>query len=478
MKKHILLICNLVIIITIVTCFVWMLYKDTRAYQELAEKHLENILSLADTDISKHIENSMTKPVMVSKTMANDRFLKEWILKEPENLQNSEYLEQLYAYLKAYQEKYGYNTVFCVSANTGNYYYQEGLNKTVSRDDAHDVWFYNFIDSGREYDIQIDTNEYGGGGITMFVNFRMVGDDGSLLAVIGVGLLVDSLESTLSSYEKDYGLSVYIINAGGAENSFKGSTAVFIAEDELASRVAVTDEIKLNKSPEPEMQWFTSGGERKCLIMKYNDTLGWYQIIEKDTSSISRSFQSRIKSSIIFMLISLAVCLLVTTCVFNLYNRQIIIMANTDELTGLPNRTLFNRLYPSFLRKRKSMKNTLFILDIDHFKSLNDTWGHLFGNAILAMVGKNLSEAIKGCGIASRWGGDEFLGILAVEAAEAERILSGFMDSLTYAQKDELYRVSVSVGLAEFGGKLGADVIKQADKRLYAAKANGRGGIA
>jgi hypothetical protein len=60
MKKHILLYSNLIIILTIITGFTWMVYKDTKTYQELAESHLESILSLSEADISKYIENSMT----------------------------------------------------------------------------------------------------------------------------------------------------------------------------------------------------------------------------------------------------------------------------------------------------------------------------------------------------------------------------------------------------------------------------------
>jgi hypothetical protein len=131
--------------------------RDTKTYQDLAENHLESIVKLADIDISNYIENSMTKPVMVSKTMANDEFLKSWLLQERENVENPAYLKQLYNYLKAYQEKYDYTTVFCVSAKTGNYYYQDGLNKTISSGDEHDIWYYNFIASNKEYDLEIDT---------------------------------------------------------------------------------------------------------------------------------------------------------------------------------------------------------------------------------------------------------------------------------------------------------------------------------
>lgn len=478
MKKHILLLSNLIIIFSIVIGFIGVVYKDTRAYQDLAEKHLENILSLSDLNISKNIEDSMTKPVMVSKTMANDEFLKKWLSKEPENFEDHTYLQQLYNYLKAYQEKYDYSTVFCVSTQTGNYYYHDGLNKKISKSDEHDIWYYNFTESGKEYDLEVDTNQANNNKVTVFVNFRIEDGNGKLLGVIGVGLQVNLLEDVIHTYEKDYGLSVYIVNAGGSKNSFTGQTNVFVNEDELMKRTEITDKIQLNKSDTTKMQWFTSEDKRKCLIIRYNDTLGWYLVLEKDTSSIYSVFQKRMESNFIFMLLSLVACILVVTIVFVNFNKRIITKENTDELTGLPNRKLFSKQYPAFIRKNRDKKKTVFMFDIDYFKNINDTHGHIFGNAILEMVGANLQKAISGYGIASRWGGDEFLGVLDVEPEKAKQILEQYMESLSGEHREEDYRISISVGIAEVNTKLSLEqMMKQVDKALYNSKESGRNQI-
>lgn len=478
MKKHILLLSNLIIISAIVIGFIGVVYKDTTAYQDLAEKHLENILSLADKDISSRIEESMTKPVMVSKTMANDEFLKRWLMQEPENVENDAYLKQLYSYLKTYQEKYDYTTVFCISAQTGNYYYQDGFNKTISKKDAHDIWYYNFTESQHEYDLEVDTNQTKDNYITVFVNFRVESSDGTLLGIIGVGLQIDTLEDTIHSYEKDYGLSVYIINAVGSKTSFTGNTSVFISKDDLPKLTGITEKIELNKSEAPKMQWHTLSGERKCLITKYNKTLGWYLILEMDTSSISSVFQERVKSSVIFMLVALAACVVVSTSVFVNYNQRIIQIENTDELTGLPNRKQFSKQYPMLIRKYQGRRNSLFMLDIDNFKDINDTYGHIFGNTILTEVGEGLQNAMNGYGVAARWGGDEFLGILSVEPDEAKQIMSKLMDSLKSKERDKSYFVTVSVGISEIDGKLSMEqMVKKVDEALYRSKKNGRNRI-
>ncbi|MGC6174042.1 sensor domain-containing diguanylate cyclase [Lacrimispora sp. 38-1] len=478
MKKHILLLSNLIIIISIVIGFIGIVYRDTTAYQDLAEKHLENILSLANKDISSHVEDSMSKPVMVSKTMANDEFLKKWLSQEPQNAGNDTYMKQLFNYLNAYRNKYGYTTVFCISAETGNYYYQDGFNKTISKTDDHDIWYYNFINSGNEYDLEVDTNETKDDYITVFVNFRVEGSDGSLLGVIGVGLQVDSLGDTIYSYERDYGLSVYIINVMGAETSFKGDTDIFIREEDLQKRVGITENLQLDKSETPVMQWYTSEGKRKCLITQYDKMLGWYLVLEMDTSSISHVFQERVKSNVFFMLVALAACIVVSTSVFIYCNLRIVKIENTDELTGLPNRKQFSKRYTAFLRKNRKTKKTLFMFDIDHFKDINDSYGHIFGNSVIAMVGEDLQHAIGEYGIAARWGGDEFFGVLLVGLDEAKQIMERFMDSLKSEEKKESYHVTISVGISEVDEDLSMDqMVKKVDAALYHSKENGRNRI-
>ena len=91
------------------------------------------------------------------------------------------------------------------------------------------------------------------------------------------------------------------------------------------------------------------------------------------------------------------------------------------------------------------------------------------------MVGEDLRHAVNGYGIAARWGGDEFLGILEVEPEKAVQILRRFMDSLNSEEKDKRYRVTVSIGIAEIDRALSMEqMIKKADEALYRAKEGGR----
>jgi diguanylate cyclase (GGDEF)-like protein len=196
-----------------------------------------------------------------------------------------------------------------------------------------------------------------------------------------------------------------------------------------------------------------------------------------ETNSISSAFQERIKTNILFMLIALVACILVTTVVFINYNQRIVAMENLDELTGLSNRKLFAKQYLSFIRKHREQAKTLFMFDIDNFKDVNDTYGHMYGNTVLAKVGDALRSAIDGYGFAARWGGDEFLGILSVKSDEACQILSQFMDTLKNAEH-EGFCITVSIGILEINEKLSMEqLIKKVDEAMYHSKENGRNRI-
>jgi diguanylate cyclase (GGDEF)-like protein len=158
-----------------------------------------------------------------------------------------------------------------------------------------------------------------------------------------------------------------------------------------------------------------------------------------------------------------------------IYNQRLIVAENTDELTGLVNRKLFTKKCQTLLAKHPAQKKTMFMFDIDHFKEINDSKGHIFGNAVLATIGRVLRDVIEGNGMAARWGGDEFLGVLTVGPEEAEQILSEFLEQL---RNGEGYSVTVSMGLAEIKGMADVDqMIKSVDEALYNSKKTGRNQI-
>jgi diguanylate cyclase (GGDEF)-like protein/PAS domain S-box-containing protein len=156
--------------------------------------------------------------------------------------------------------------------------------------------------------------------------------------------------------------------------------------------------------------------------------------------------------------------------------------AEHDALTGLPNRTLFlDRLHHELaVARRQHSQFALMFLDLDRFKAINDTHGHLAGDAVLTEVAARLRACVRGVDTVSRMGGDEFVVLLADiggvdQAAHVAGAVMQAVERPVRAGAHELV-LSVSIGIA-IGPDDGADaetLLRHADVAMYHAKQNGR----
>jgi diguanylate cyclase (GGDEF)-like protein len=149
--------------------------------------------------------------------------------------------------------------------------------------------------------------------------------------------------------------------------------------------------------------------------------------------------------------------------------------AHTDALTGVSNRRRILQLAEATLgdRRRQAQPLTLAILDLDHFKSINDTHGHHIGDAVLRAFCVHVSHRIRPPHMLGRLGGEEFLLLTpGAPLAEAQLILERVRQSLM-SHADVRYTFSAGIAQASAGESL-PTVIKRADSALYEAKRTGR----
>lgn len=156
-------------------------------------------------------------------------------------------------------------------------------------------------------------------------------------------------------------------------------------------------------------------------------------------------------------------------------------LAMRDDLTGLYNR----RYIMEVLGRQKALADrghvgfTLCYCDLDHFKRVNDRFGHQRGDDMLREFGGLASQVVRSVDFVARFGGEEFLLVLVdADAGEARRVASRLGDRTRSLEVDPTqpdYRLSVSVGIAEFHpGETIEAVIQRADQALYQAKSSGR----
>ncbi|OJA03988.1 diguanylate cyclase [Halomonas sp. QHL1] len=162
--------------------------------------------------------------------------------------------------------------------------------------------------------------------------------------------------------------------------------------------------------------------------------------------------------------------------------------SRTDMLTGLANRSwLEEQMHKRFILCQQQSRNmSVVFIDLDHFKKLNDQYGHQMGDHVLQKFGKTLQALIREGDLAGRWGGEEFLVILPDEDAQAAQVFAKRIAQrlekmpMAYDGQHPIH-VSVSIGIACLGdGGFGdaGELIDAADKSMYFIKRTGRGGIA
>ena len=160
-------------------------------------------------------------------------------------------------------------------------------------------------------------------------------------------------------------------------------------------------------------------------------------------------------------------------------------VAMTDELTSLNNRRAYDLFAAEQLTKFNDAQVDccLLIIDIDHFKKFNDSYGHLIGDKVLAYVAMALKQAVKGEDLVARYGGEEFVIMLpdtslsdaAIVAEKLRERIATKQLTIGREKKQNLGNITISIGIAKF--RVGDDVdtlLTRADEYLYQAKTDGR----
>ncbi len=164
-------------------------------------------------------------------------------------------------------------------------------------------------------------------------------------------------------------------------------------------------------------------------------------------------------------------------------NSRLYRMATLDRMTGLFIHHYFQERLAEEIKRAERMNNplTLLMADLDHFKDINDKYGHPQGDIILKGTAGIIHQNIRSFDIPSRYGGEEFAVILAdtdISAAGhiAERLRKRVEEAVYTTDNGEI-RITISIGIAQFDSQIdmtSKDLIKRADSALYSAKAKGR----
>lgn len=439
----------------------------------IRESILTNELPLTSDNIYSEIQKDLVQPIFISSMMANDTFLRDWVL------DNEQAPDRVSKYLKEIQAKYGAVTAFFVSERSHTYYYEGGVLKKVSETDPVDAWYSRVRTMTAPYEINFDPDEAHHNALTFFINYRMSDYEGNYIGAAGVGLRVDTVRKLIENYQQRYQRKIYFVDSKGrivlfGDNTEYAGKNVYEIQglDEQAASILNTDSGSFQ---------YQNGGHTILLNVRYVPELKWHLFVEKREDDALSKIREALALNLLICVVVTGFVLTITNLTINRYQQRLEVMATTDKLTGLANRYAFEAVAEHALREAKRGGDPVcaMLIDIDHFKEINDKHGHFAGDTVIHDVAATIRANLRDSDMVCRWGGEEYLAMLKhcdIRNAEfiAEKIRAAVKDEVFNHNEHEI-RTTVSLGIAEYvNGESVENLLGRADNALYAAKTAGR----
>jgi diguanylate cyclase (GGDEF)-like protein len=453
----------------ITTCLVsyWV------AHDSLSAQIAETALPLTSDNIYSEIQRDLLRPIFISSLMAQDTFVRDWALGGEQDA------DAIIRYLKEIQTQYGAVTAFFVSEKTRKYYHPSGILKTVNETDPQDKWYFRVRNMRTDYEVNVDTDTADKGSMTIFINYRVYDYKGAYIGATGVGLSVNAVLNMISAYQKRYGRKIYFTDREGriTLRSGKSKGSGNIRKEPGLSGLAT----QILTSPSNSLT-YEDNGKTVYLNSRFVPEFGWYLLVEQVGGPAEKRILKTLMGNLAISLVITVIVLFLAYLTIGSYQRRLEEMATTDKLTGAANRQVFDMLFDQALKysNRRGVQLSTIMFDIDRFKRVNDTYGHPVGDRILKAVAQIAKSQIRDSDILCRWGGEEFLVILAdcdIQQAKnvAEKIRGAIENEKSVIHKGRAVSVTASFGVARsLADNDKVDLIKRVDEALYAAKKKGR----
>lgn len=433
-------------------------------------------LPLTSDTVYSEIQKDLVRPTLISSMMARDTFLRDWVLAGEQDT------GQVTRYLREVQEHYGAFTSFFVSDRSSTYYQAKGVLKQVRPDATRDIWYYRVRDMAEPYEINVDVDLANADILTIFINYKVLDYDGNFIGATGVGLAVDAVIKLIDEYQKRYARNIYFVDTTGriTLTGTHGGPQGARVGDRLADIPGLDNLMEKLPTPQSGQFEYQQQGREHFLNVRYIPELEWYLFVDKQDKALAGIRQGLYISLLLCLLVTLIVLVLVSL-VFRRYRQRIAALATIDSLTELPNRRGFDILAEQAMQEaqRDSSPLCAVMLDLDHFKQVNDRHGHLTGDDVLRRFADRLRAKLRHSDILCRWGGEEFILLLKntdlhTAHALAEKPRQHCADQ-RYPVGGETLQVTVSLGLSQYqAGESLHTLLGRTDRALYRAKQAGR----
>ncbi|MBI3714312.1 MAG: GGDEF domain-containing protein [Burkholderiales bacterium] len=463
--------------------FIAVIASNYYVSKDAVERSLsENSLPITGDNVYSEIQKDILRPVFVSAQMAHDTFVRDWLLNGEDDA------TQIAKYLKEVKLRNNAISSFLVSDLSKNYYYPDGLLKTVKESDSRDLWFFRVKNLKTPYETNVDLDLANRDNMTIFTNYRVTDYSGKFIGAVGIGLTLDTMKHLIDSYQSRFQRKIYFVDKKGTV-VLAGSASLKNGNiHQLPGLSHIAKQILGTSANDSLHLTYQNDAEKIVLNSRFLPELGWYLLVEQNLDTEMQAIQrSLLINGIVGGSITLLV-LLLTLLSIRRYQNKIEKSAATDPLTKLLNRQAFDFVFQQAILDSERSRQPLCValMDIDHFKKINDKQGHLIGDHVLKEIAMIAKRSLRESDVICRWGGEEFLILLkncALEKATAiaenlrTTIAANDFSRTTDLAKGRL-NLTVSMGVAECKTQESEDsVFERADVALYQAKESGRNSV-
>ena len=431
---------------------------------ENEDDDFRNVFLLVENDI----ERETMKPITVSDALAHNATLialfSDDTITDPTVIS-----DEVATVLSSLRDGFAYDMVFAADDSTTGFYTYNGYSRTFDRFTTEDDdWYQNFLDTGKVRELNVDLDKDNERTLSVFVNRRMEDAEGNLLGVCGVGLNMQYLCTRISSYEREYGVSIAVVDGNGT-----------IQIDEDITRIGMTIE-------EAGALTFTTGtgiykdtalGVKR--LTTYMGDIGWYLVIE-NTAEASVDLTRMILPNVIIFLMGMVIMLVVFVFIWRKDRKtkeeiaRDRALAATDSLTGMGNRRAFDDRIFEIVDGKAYEGLTIVVMDINGLKSVNDNYGHEAGDELILKAAQCMREAFGEYGEVCRTGGDEFMTLIYCGQEQMEAIAKHLEELTAPIRVAEKAELAISIGWASVTDPADCSIEElknMADEEMYRHKA-------
>lgn len=447
-------------LLVIIFCYVASFIMSYMSLKSVISDNAKQVTQVISERIYDAINNELTKPIAVSLTMASDPYLIKRLKQEADHdLQQN--VDDIADYLGHIRGRMGYETTFLVSEQSRYYYTHAGLNKRVDVDnDEHDIWYKLFVDHGKPYELNVDEDQTKSDTLTIFINTRIIDDEGALLGACGMGVQMNNLLKLVRENEEKFHVNIDLVD---------GTGLVLVDTDEDNIERKVLDNIP-SDGLNDDGYVFKMEGE-SLVGARLVDNLSWYLVIN-DQENYSKSAFTSLLVGYLILLVILILFLLIAIYVVMKREQSLYVSSAIEVLTGLNSRLVYEQ-YIRELSKEGYKDVTYISLDLNGLKRVNDQIGHTAGDELIIAAGHYIRDYFVHSSRCYRIGGDEFAVIIDHCNVDKEKIYREFKEIVSRWHGSMVPEMSISMGIARGCDYKIEDIhklIELADMEMYRDK--------